>query len=388
MSSTLKDIIKNRLDAADIPQSLPPAEQFSERDRAEVRAAFPPMDPQIVSALEAAARALHESHAGQELARRALDMTPREVLALAGDVARIPEIRHVAELAKRPGVFAASRVEGGGKIKDLVSNYAPQSLIVNFCFMGDAFVGVTGFVGFAYDLDDFNRYSLFIGGSIGIGVDAVVAAGQGVGLSANAYSDMTGACVGADIGGAAGAGLLLDGSIGYSPVARTYHPDQWTGIVYFLEGAGAGVEFYFGYTLLLVNQSLPDIFQPRGASRTTISRIACERAEDAIGKDELYFEVTTDVSPGRTYRYPLWDYFSIEEGKSWDVGFTINFNAQFEVTLYNAETNGANKITSFTVTSQDIPGQGSSKRLEYDNGSGMFHNHVHYLVDLYTPKYG
>lgn len=318
----------------------------------------------------------------------ALEMKPQEVLALAAEVARIPEIRYAVDLARRPGVFASDAIGDGEILKDLISKYAPQSLIVNFCGMGDVAVGVTGYVGFAYDLDDFGSYSIFIGGSIGVGVDAVIAAGQGVGLSANAYSSMTGACVGVDIGGAIGAGVLLDGSIGFTPVSRKYHPDQWTGIAYFLEGAGAGAEFYVGCTLLLVNQSLPDIVQPRGKSRTTISHITCGKIDDSTGKDELYFEVKTDVDSSKTYRYPLWDYFSIGEGKTWEIGFTINFNSTFEITLYNSETSGAKKITTFTVNSDEIPSQGSSKTFEYDNGSGEFHNHVQYNVELYTPNYG
>lgn len=73
-------------------------------------------------------------------------------------------------------------------------------------------------------------------------------------------------------------------------------------------------------------------------------------------------------------------------GGTWNIGFTINFDSSFKLTLFNSETAGANTIHTFNVTSSNIPSKGGSTTLVHDNGSGgVFHNRVHYDVALYTP---
>lgn len=278
----------------------------------------------------------------------------------------------------------------GTIIEDLITKYAPQSLIVNFSALLDLGIGATGYMGFALDLDDMDKCSVIIGGAVGIGLSAIIGTGQGVGLSANMYSGMTGTCLGASAGAAAAAGILVDGSIGYSvpyyPIILNVHPDQWTVVVYVLEGVGEDIGVYIGFTLVVLNTTMPDVIQPRGTNSTTISSITCLNTQDSIGKDELYFEVKTDIEENETYRYPLWDYFSINEDASWKVGFTINFNDRFKLTLYNNETSGANTIHTFEVSADAIPSSGSAKKLHYDNEkTGMFENRVIYDVELYTP---
>lgn len=395
MTLTLKDVIRRRLEASDFPEALPSPQEFSKFQKTEFESEFPPLSDTILNALEKATRALQNSKVGKKLAERALDMKPQEVLDLAGEVARIPEIQRVAALARQSDVFASATLGDGTVIKEIISKYAPQSLIVNFSAMADVVLGATVYIGFAMDLadfsqDEFERVTIFIGGSIGVGTDAIFATGQGVGLSANTYSDMTGACVGADIGGAYIAGALVDGSIGISapfiPVLTHLKPSQWTVVVYLLEGIGGGAGVYGGFTLQIINRSLPDIVQPPAAHSTTISSIKCHNTQDSTGSDELYFQVTIDDQHQKIYRYPLWDYFSIDENSSWDVGFTINFNSKFDLTLLNNETSGVNTIHTFSVTSNEIPSGGNSTTLVYDNGSGsVFHNRVHYEVKLYTP---
>lgn len=390
MTPTLKDLIRRRLDESDFPEALPPAEEFANLQKPEVQSKFPQLNDAVLAALETATRALRDSDVGKKLAERALDMKPQEVLDLAGEVARMPEMQRVAALARQSDVFASDTLGDGTIIKEIIAKYAPQSLVVNFSGMADFGFGGTAYIGFAFDLDEFDRVAIFIGGSVGVGVDAIFAIGQGVGLSANAYSDMTGACLGADIGAAFLGGALLDGSLGLSvpfvPIRTHLKLSQWTGLVYLIEGIGAGFEVYGGFTLQIINRSLPDIVQPTAAHSTTVSSITCYNTQDSTGNDELYFEVTIDDKPGKIYRYPLWDYFSIDEGGTWDIGFTINFDSSFKLTLFNSETAGANTIYTFNVTSSGIPSKGGSTTLVYDNDSGgVFHNRVHYGVALYTP---
>lgn len=390
MAVTMREIIQRRLEASEFPERLPSVEEGTDVDKDTVQSKFPPLSEEMIAALAAAARALRASDVGKVLASRALDMTPQEILRLAADVSRLPEMRQAVALAKGPDVFASEKLGDDITVKELITEYAPQSLVINFSALLDLGVGLTGYIGFAIDLDNMDKCSIIIGGAVGVGLSAIIGTGQGVGLSANMYSDMTGTCLGASAGAAAAAGVLIDGSIGYSvpylPVIPNVHPNQWTVIVYALEGAGEDIGVYVGFTLVVINTTMPDIIQPPGANSTTISSITCLNTEDTVGKDELYFQVKTDIEENETYRYPLWDYFSINEDTSWNIGFTINFNNCFKLTLYNNETSGANTIHTFEVSADAIPAPGNTKTLHFDNGeTGMFENRVIYDVELYTP---
>lgn len=386
MPATLADVVRSRIAAVDLTaQPLPSAGEITP---AAITSGPVRLRPEVVEAIEAAARAFRESAVGQELAADALQQSPQQVLARVPEVTALPEIQHLAALA-RGDVFAAQDVGDGTIIKELMAEYAPQSVLIQFVGMGEIVVGVSGYIGFALDLIDLNNAVLYAGGAVSVGADAIFATGQGVGLTANPNSGMTGFGAGVDAGGVYVVGGLLDFSLGlsapYVPLQNHLIPSQWTAVGYALEGIGASVDAYVSFTLQLINENLPDMIQPPAANSTTVYSITCDKTQDS-GKDELYFTVQVDTEPAKVFRYPLWDYFSIGEGKTWDVGFTINFDSSFTLTLYNSNTGSDEEICQWQVSSSGIPQAGGYKTKDYDTGSGgLFHNNIHYEVLLYTP---
>jgi hypothetical protein len=391
MTITLEKLIRHRLDNSDFPEALPTKKQLATVSKEDYQANLPPLTQEIQAALKEAKIAFRESAVGQKLAKDAPGMHPAEVMALGKEVLKIPEIARVMDLATQTDVFDTSASLGGTIIKQLIAQYAPRSLVLNFSVIAEIFVGVSGYIGFAFSLTDRNNYSIYIGGTVGVGEDALFALGEGIGLSSNTYSSMTGACVGADIGASEVFGLLVDFSLGvkapYWPVAENVTPSQWTFFAYFLEGFGGGIDFYAGFTLTILNDTLPDMVQPPAANSTTVNLIQCLEIQDSSGCDEIYFTVHLDDEPAKVFRYPLWDYFSINKGGVWDIGFTINFNSKFSLSLYNSNTGGDDLITTFNLNSSQIPAPGQTRTLTYDTQSGgLFHNYVKYNVKLYTPN--
>ncbi len=389
MTTTLQEIIRRRIEAANIAQARPTAEQLADVSPQQLREKAPQLAPHVISAMDAAARALHTSDVGKEINSRILDMTPQQVLARAADIANLPEIQNLATLARRDDVFAADELGDGTIIKELMAKYAPRSLLSQFAAMVDFGAGATIYIGVALDLTDFNSAVIYVGGGIGIGLSGIAAVGEGVGLTSNPNSGMTGFCAGVDAGGTVAVGALLDVSLGlsfpYWPGIQNLQPSKWTAVVYLLGGVGASVDVYAGFTLQIINENLPDVVQPAAANCTTVYSITCDMTQDS-GKDEIYFKVSVDTSPGKTFRYPLWDYFSIGQGKTWVVGFTINFESTFTITLYNADVAGDQTIHGWNVSAADIPTSGNTKNLVYDTGSGgLFHNNIHYEIALFTP---
>lgn len=391
MTTTLRDVIRQRIDAANLTESLPTKEQLATVSQQQIRQKMPQLDPRVVAAMSAATQAVHASDAGRDFASGILDMTPQQVLARAADIAKLREIQHLAALARGDNVFASEELGDGTIIKELMAKYAPRSLLSQFAAILELGWGFTVYIGIAFDLDDFNSAVIYVGGGISFGISGIMAAGEGVGLTSNQNSGMTGFCAGVDAGGVVGpAGLLLDGSLGvsfpYWPVLANLQPSKWTAVVYLLEGGGASADVYGGFTLQIINENLPDIVQPAAAHQTSVYSITCFKNQDASGKDEIYFTVSVDSAPGKVFRYPLWDYFSIGEGKTWVVGFTINFESSFTITLCNADTVSDQTINSWTVEASDIPTSGNTKNLVYDTGSGgLFHNDIHYEIALFTP---
>lgn len=396
MTVQMKDLVRARLAASPLPQTLPTAEQFATVPQDEITDRVPQLSPAMLEALKEARQAFDQSDVGRELAARGPDMTPQEVMACVPKIAAIPEVQHAARLAQQPEALTGDAIGDGKIVKKLAEKYAPRALLIQFCAMGDLGLGASVYIGFALDLADLNRATVYVGGAISVGPDGIVAAGQGIGLTANAYNGMTGAGAGVDVGFAAVGGLWGDVSIGvnapYWPVVTHLAPSNWVAVVYALEGIGLGADVYGSFTLTVLNETLPDIVQPPAAHSTTIYAITCIKRQDTSGKDELYFTVTVDDEPGKTYRYPLWDYFSIDEqddgqGGTWNVGFTINFNSNCTITLWDdGGASSDDKIHEFSVSSGDIPAAGAYKTLSYDNGGGFAQNHVAYDVKLYTPS--
>jgi len=389
MTVTLENLIRQRLERSEFPEALPSREQLATVSKEEYQAELPPLNDEILLALKKADQAFRASSLSRTLADNAAGMTPSEVLALGKEVAKIPEIAHAMEIAAQGNVFETGAVLDGSLIKKLIAKYAPKSFVVNFAAMADFIAGVTVYVGFAFNLTDQNNYSIYIGGSVGVGEDALFAIGQGIGLSSNAYTSMTGGCVGADVGVSGGVGLLVDFSVGmnapYWPLAQNVSPSQWTFLVYALEGIGGGFDVYGGFTLTIVNDTLPDMVQPPAANSTTVNLIKCFNTVDA-GSDEIYFTVHLDDQPAKIFRYPLWDYFAIGENGTWNIGFTVNFDSTFTLTLYNSDPAGEHVITTFDIDLNDVPPPGEFNTLTYDTGSGgLFHNNIHYELKLFTP---
>lgn len=385
MSKDLKAFIKDRLDDADLIKSLPDAHAFNNIKASEVQQRLPQLHPEVIEAIESARDAFCTSVVGKMLAQNAMNMTPTEVMQQVEEIIKLPEIQGLAKIAQRPNVFNDEVLGDGTIIKEIIDQYIPKSLLIQFCATAEVVaVGATVYTGFALDLQNLNTASLYVGGSVGVGVGAIVAAGQGVGLTSNAYSKVTGACVGADASIADGGGLLIDGSIAlsipYIPVWDHVDISSWTLVAYFLEGAGGGVETYGGFTLKLIDETLPNTYQAPADNSIDVYSVQCIKGQDHNSHDEIHLSVTIDDQSLTTFRYPLWDHFSIEEGETWDVGFTINFNTSFKLSLYE----GNDLINTWSITKDEIamPGQFVTKSFSQ---SGAFVNDIDYNVSLYTP---
>lgn len=383
--NTLKDLVEQRLQQSEMVQTLEAA------DVADIQSATGDLNiPEYSKAGQEALKAAHDAFAASDvgimLSAEAFEMSPAKVMQTLPKIREIPEIEALAKLARQPTLmFATEDSPIKEWVKEFVEEHAPQSVLIQFCATADI-VAVSGtvYIGFALNLTDLNQASLYVGGGVGVGPGALVAAGQGVGLTGNAYSGMTGACVGVDGGGAYVAGGLIDVSVGinapYFPVVTHINLAGWTGVAYFLEGAGGGAEGYVGFTLKLVDESLPNMVQPDADNYLVIYSIDCIKRNDTSGKDEITFDVAIDGNYYTKYQYPMWDHYSIAEGGVWDVGYGVKFNNSFVLTLYES----GEEITNWTVTTANLTTPSGYSYLEY-SVSGVFVNDVDYKITLYTP---
>jgi len=377
----LQEFIEKNIEETKFSQSIPDPTQVTKEEQELIQKKTPPLSPELMSAMEAANTAFQASDIGKLLADKALEMSPSQVSATISEVSNIPEIQELAKIANGPDIFTAETLGDGTIIKEIIEEYAPQSILIQFCATAEIIAaGGTVYIGFALNISDTNQSSLYVGGSIGVGAGVITAAGQGVGITSNTYANMTGACVGIDGGGANVLGLLFDASIGVSLPDLHIIPSSWTVVAYLLEGEGGGAEVYGGFTLKLFDQSLPNIYQPSAAYSVNVYSIECIKRKDTSGHDEIYIEVELESQQSQTFRYPLWDHYSIEQGETWDVGFSINFNSNFKLTLYESD----DIIHSWTVNNGGIPAPGGTSILNFSQ-DGTFTNDIDYNITIQNP---
>lgn len=385
MPQNLKAYIKASLEDSDFIKSLPDTQAFENIEAKEVLKTLPSLRPKVIESINAARDAFCKSETGVLLAQNAMNMTPQEIMEQVQNIIALPEIQNLAKVAHESNVFSDETLGDGSIIKEIIDEYVPKSLLIQFCATAEVFVvGATIYTGFALDLSDLNTASLYVGGAIGGGAGELAAAGQGVGLTSNSYSKMTGACLGGDAGIAEGGGVLIDGSVGismpYIPIITNIDLSSWSLVLYFLEGEGGGAEAYGGFTLKVIDQNLPNTIQAPAANSIDIYSVQCIKGQDHNSHDEIHMTVTIDGNSQKVFRYPLWDHYSIEEGETWDVGFTINFDSNFTLNIYESDS----LMKSWSVSNTEIaaPGEFVTKTFEQ---SGAFVNDIDYNISLYTP---
>lgn len=395
MSITLKDVFNIQTENSNFTEARL-AEQEVRDIRQYSQSRLPRLSKESQSATKEAAEAFNASEAKQKLDRNAPNMTLDEIRSIGQEIAKIPEIQRASELAKRPELFDANSIEDPSRIEDFFETYGPHCIVVNVGLNIDVVVGCSAFLGFAYDLEDMTNMTIYTGLTFSVGGDADIAAGTGVGYTGIRYNEMTGRCVGFTVADEEILGALLDVSIGItgSKPDLAFDLSQWTIVIYAMVGIGGGIDGYFGVTKAITTVEIPNIVQAPAKNGTIIRSITCLKREDQTDNDELYFKVIIDREDGdtedeieaKTYRYPLWDYFSINENGTWYPGFTVNFNKKFELVLYDSESTSDDRLCSFTVTPEDLPSVGQITELNYDNDPGAIGNHVQYRVDLFTAQ--
>ncbi|MGH1353846.1 MAG: hypothetical protein ACRBBS_02020 [Thalassovita sp.] len=404
MTQTLKALLSSKLKSAyrngTVPRELPVGFEELKPEKES-----PPRPTEAFEkTMETAIHAFRKSDIGQKLAHAA-DMTMDDILACAPQVIAIPEMQAVVRQASNPANLVAGpqyKTDNGLGLREA---YAPKTVLVPFAVFLDIEVDATVIVGYSYDIDNSDLFSVYATASLGISASTTeVVAGAGVGITAMAYSELSGVSCGFDLSAVAGIGFLIDGSIGLG-LGNTLllEPQCWAFCCMFVIGAGpiggvgGSIGAYLGATMMLYDDVMPVTAQPDGIHLIELQELTCTYKQSS-GLDKVYLNITTDADNySNTYTYPLWDHFSIDETKHgdipeahWQLGYAIKMNEKCYVQLMcngealttyelttDVDTDPGDNVVTKQISGANMPPVVAS----YDDPGG---NHVGYDLAVYT----
>ena len=390
---TLQELIT--MQGTEIAKNASPMPQENGPTAEELQSQIPRPTPAFAEVLAAADRAFHASDVGLAL-QNAASMTMAELDALAPKVLEIPEMRAAYEMASLHTSYELSFDPDGKIIKTLINDYAPQTFLRAFTGSVEFLAGITGVVGFAYDLANNDLSTVYVSVCFDLGAEGGASIGGGIGLTASAYDQLNGVCLGATATVNDVFGLQGDVSAGWQRGLWNLNLQSWACSVYLVAGIEDGGSVYGGFSYILKNDDMPVVEQPNGRNIIDIKSVSCGHKQSS-GSDHIYFEVTTDANDySPSYKYPLWDHFSIDETKhdddlpAWMVGYIVKFNTECKITLY---CNG-DKLNTWTVGADSsyysddntekvqIAANGNDVQAYYDHKSAG--NETEYWVTLHT----
>lgn len=301
-------------------------------------------------------------------------------------------------------------IKDHARLESLLKSFVIESISVAVKFEIEVVVGFSGTLGLAFGVDlsgvvsgtAINLKNLkgegvaYLCLSLDAGVDAGAFTGVEIGFWATSPEGLAGKSYGGQltiddpVGGSLG--IALSPSFGVTVAA--------------VAGADDGAEFTASYTFLLASTTvqIPNVYQPNTTHFVILTHIECVNKNSHDNNDEVYFTFTTyedsNDTTGTTYRYPQWDYRSMnDDGKenkdhngltentlnnTWNTGRSIKFGDRFSITIYDADPGGNDDaLLTFTMNYTDIC-QLSSGRKTATTKNGV--NEITY--DLYfTPVY-
>lgn len=214
--------------------------------------------------------------------------------------------------------------------EDPLLDFIPKALSLGLMGQAVLFLGLSGSVGYAVDVDLTNPDTgIYAGGAVDVGIDAGVEGEICLGFWRESVADLAGTYVGAEVD--------IDDLTGI--VVATFENDDEIGLVFVGVDLGIddGIEntdFYF----FEFDTGEAPIYQP-GQSNCLVQLQGMVCTNSKNDYDEIYIEFLAD-SDSTVYRFPAWDSYQMCEADrnanlaNWSVGLIIKFDSSFTLRLH------------------------------------------------------